>query len=121
MITLSLHLGLSATTRWWSWLAWPPGSVSRKQPPPPVCLLFLHFFFFIFPSQLCCCCCFLEKLVKNKIVIIEHSTLVIKTFKVVNLLGRRKHCATFRTLINKQGGHKFSWLEDFHNFPDQSS
>ena len=22
-------------------------------------------------------------------------------------------------LIYKQGGHKFSWLEDFHNFPDQ--
>ena len=22
-------------------------------------------------------------------------------------------------LVYKQGGHKLSWLEDFHNFPDQ--
>ena len=82
-----------------------------------VCSLFV-FFLHVSESTLLLLL-LLSKTGKNKIVIIEQSALAIKTFKTFNLLGRGKHCATFRTLIYKQGGHKFSWLEDFHNFPDQ--
>jgi len=39
---------------------------------------------------------------KNKIIITELGNLVIKTFKPFNLLGRRKHCTTFRALQNKK-------------------
>ena len=94
MITLSLHLGFSTTTRWWLWKAWPLVSISKKQSPPSMCV----FSFCVFSS------CFLtqrlllllSKTGKNKIVITEQSTLAIKTFKTFNLLGRTKHYLTFR-------------------------
>lgn len=41
---------------------------------------------------------------KNEIIITELGNLVIKTFKPLNLLGRGKHCATFRALENKKKG-----------------
>lgn len=52
----------------------------------------------------------LSEMSKSKSVIIEHSPLTLRSFKTFDLLGQRKDCGTFTTLINKQGGHELKTL-----------
>ena len=94
MIRLSLHLGFSATTRWWLWKAWVLVSISKRQPPPSMCVFSFCLFSSCFLTQLLLL--LLSKTGKNKIVSSEQSALAIKTFKNFNLLGRTKQYVTFR-------------------------